>query len=291
LFTLGPEFETIQNNYRIGNLPLNWHTNEWPSILILCQDYYNSVKPQGITKRDSSNPNPNPNPGPTFDRALHQKKVKEWFLSPIKFCKEIADEQVKFSGKRLYHLTKSHQTCDCFILKDGDKTGSAPKPSTASATGQLRHVTEELSDEPVDDCIDDCPDEIGNNTNKDSLHYFARITKHYLRLVKSSNSTSPRHEMRFPIIADSGANYHMFKELEFFDTLVPATGKVILGDGKTSLEIKGIGTIKLNIEGHDLTVDNVRYTPELSESIYSLFLHVQCPRHGLTSSFEDGLHI
>jgi hypothetical protein len=66
----------------------------------------------------------------------------------------------------------------------------------------------------------------------------------------------------------------MFKELEFFESLVPAQGKVILGDGKTSLSIKGIGTIKLLIEGKELLVENVRYIPELSESIYSLFLLV-----------------
>jgi hypothetical protein len=43
--------------------------------------------------------------------------------------------------------------------------------------------------------------------------------------------------MAYPIIADSGANYHMFKEIEFFDSLTPTTGNVILGDGKTSLSI------------------------------------------------------
>ena len=139
---------------------------------------------------------------------------------------------------------------------------------TSSASGQLQHVTEEMSDEPTDECIDECVEEIGNDTNKDNLHYFARITKHYLRLVKSSQSASPRHKLRFPIIAGSGGNYHMFKELEFFDTLVPATSKVIMGDGKTSLSIKENGTIKLMIEGNKLTVDNVRYIPELSESIY-----------------------
>jgi hypothetical protein len=35
----------------------------------------------------------------------------------------------------------------------------------------------------------------------------------------------------------------------------------------------------------------VRYVPDLAESIYSLFLHIQCPCHGLHSSFEDGLFI
>jgi hypothetical protein len=39
--------------------------------------------------------------------------------------------------------------------------------------------------------------------------------------------------MKYPIIADSGANYHnMFKEKEFFEPLHPANGRVYLGDGK-----------------------------------------------------------
>ena len=50
--------------------------------------------------------------------------------------------------------------------------------------------------------------------------------------------------MQYPIIADSGANYHMFKNREFFETLHPASGNVFLGDGKTVLAIKGIGTVK-----------------------------------------------
>jgi hypothetical protein len=52
--------------------------------------------------------------------------------------------------------------------------------------------------------------------------------------------------MQYPIIADSGANYHMFRDPVFFDYITPATGSVILGDGKTALDIQGIGTVKLN---------------------------------------------
>ncbi len=66
---------------------------------------------------------------------------------------------------------------------------------------------------------------------------------------------------------------------------------MILGDGKISLDIKGIGTIKMMIDGHELQVDNVRCIPDLAESIYSLFLHIKCPSHGLNSSIDDGLHI
>ncbi len=50
--------------------------------------------------------------------------------------------------------------------------------------------------------------------------------------------------MLFPVIADSGANYHMFKDREFFETISPASGTVLLGDGKTTLSIQGVGTIK-----------------------------------------------
>jgi hypothetical protein len=49
--------------------------------------------------------------------------------------------------------------------------------------------------------------------------------------------------MKFPIIEDSGANFHMFRDRDFFETLHPASGQVILGDGKTTLPIQGIGTI------------------------------------------------
>jgi hypothetical protein len=36
----------------------------------------------------------------------------------------------------------------------------------------------------------------------------------------------------------------MFKEPEFFEFITPAKGNVILGDGKTSLPIIGVGTVK-----------------------------------------------
>ena len=81
--------------------------------------------------------------------------------------------------------------------------------------------------------------------------------------------------MSFPVIAGSGANYHMFKEREFFDTLSPASGNVLLGDGKTALPIQGVGTITCQIRDHILTIPNVHYKPDLSKSIYSLFVHIK----------------
>jgi hypothetical protein len=101
----------------------------------------------------------------------------------------------------------------------------------------------------------------------------------------------PHHPIPFPVIADSGANYHMFCERSFFDTLHPASGAVLLGDGITTLSIKGVGTVKSMVGSFMLTISNVQCIPELSESIYSLFQHIQTPDHHLESSYEDGLFI
>ncbi len=97
--------------------------------------------------------------------------------------------------------------------------------------------------------------------------------------------------MPYPVIADSGANYHMFKDKAFFHSLSLASGSVILGDGKTTLSIKGVGTIRCYIDSNMVDIPNVRYVPDLSESFYSLHLHIKTLKHGLESSFEHGLFI
>jgi len=114
-----------------------------------------------------------------------------------------------------------------------------------------------------------------------------------LRLAQSESIKTlvTRHPMQFLIIVHSGANFHMFKDRVFFTHISPAIGKVILGDGKTSILIQGIGTVVCNIGDQQLVIDNVRYVPTLSESIYSLFLHTQLPYHGVFSSFEEGLFL
>jgi hypothetical protein len=33
---LGSEFDMIQNSFCLGNLPAEWHTQDWPTILVLC---------------------------------------------------------------------------------------------------------------------------------------------------------------------------------------------------------------------------------------------------------------
>ncbi len=72
-----------------------------------------------------------------------------------------------------------------------------------------------------------------------------------------------RHNMPYPVIPDSGANFHMFKELEFSES-IPAGASAILGDGKSKLPTQGIGT-------KTLLIKNAWFAPTLAESIYSYF--------------------
>jgi len=162
----------------------------------------------------------------------------------------------------------------------------------SSSSGQLRHITEEQYEDAVtDEPSNSMSEEPCNDASDASLHYFARVSNHYLSLVKSSSPVDIRHMMQYPIIVNSGANFHMFCALDFFESITPMSGKVILGDGKTTLDIHGIGTVKLCFGNQSLCLENVRCVPDLAESIYSLFIHIQSPGCAVHSSYDDGLSI
>jgi hypothetical protein len=115
IFTLGVDFEPIQNLYRIGSLPLEWQTSHWPSLLVLCRDFYKSIHPSSLISKEATQ-------DATSDRTTqHRKKVKQWFLQPLKFCKEIETEQQKHPGMCIYHQSSSHPTENCHIKMDCDK--------------------------------------------------------------------------------------------------------------------------------------------------------------------------
>jgi hypothetical protein len=295
LFTLGSEFEPLQNNYRLGTIAEEWKTQDWPTLLVLCRDFYNSVNPKSPSKRGRESDSDNRMS--EADSNAHHKKIKTWFLNPSRYKSELDAEQKKHHGKCIYHLSRSHTTENCHVKKECDATvagrGSSNNPSSnsASTTGQLQHITEESFEDAIDDQVVDSSEDVPNNTNEDNLHYFSRVTNHYLHLAKSAPMVTPRHNVKFPIIADSGANFHMFRDIEFFETLAPVAGNVILGDGKTSVPIQGVGSIRLCLDGHILSVPDVRYVPSLAENIYSLFCHIQCPDHGVHSSFSEGLFL
>jgi hypothetical protein len=300
IFTLGTEFEPLQMNFRLGTLAPEWHTEDWPSLLVLCRDFYNSVNPKGPStyiKRDRD-----PFSELQIDRSSHHKKIRNWFMNPTKFKIELDSEQRKYPGRCIYHLSKTHGTADCHVKKECDKLLSAKKSSsptngssTAQMSGQLRHMTEDLFEDAVEleESKDESIDIVDNDTNDSDLLYFARVSNHYLRLVKHDPTKAmlPDNILANPIIVDSGANFHMFKNKEFFTSLLPATGKVILGDGTTCLPILGVGTVQCRIGTQNHIIENVRYVPMLSESVYSLFVHIQQPDHGVYSSFDKGLYL
>jgi len=93
IFTLGSDFLPIQNNHRIGLLPAEWTTTDWPSLLVLRRNYSNSVRPQGNGQDNSDSANT-----PPVDRPAHHKKIKQWFMNPVKFKAELEAEQAKYTG-------------------------------------------------------------------------------------------------------------------------------------------------------------------------------------------------
>jgi hypothetical protein len=164
---------------------MNWKTDDWPTLLILCRDYYNSLHPNGPpTKR-------NIHSGDSVfaskqDHLNHQKKIRHWFMDLVKFKREIDAEQRKYAGKCIYHLCDNHPTSNCNIKHECDKLISDKKPA-----GQLRHIMEEQYADASDDAlVDIVSEDISNDTNEASLHYFARVSNHYLHLVRSSSSAN-----------------------------------------------------------------------------------------------------
>jgi hypothetical protein len=190
IFTLGTEFEPLQMNFRLGTLASEWQTEDWPTLLVLCRNFYNSVNPRGPTTTAKRDRDPFLEFG--LDRSSHHKKVRNWFMNPTKNKTEIASEQQKYPGRCIYHLTKSHGTADCQVKKECDTlllskrisgTGNGSQTSSSNiSTGQLRHITEKIFEDAValDDVNDDSCDHMDNNTNESDLLYFASVSNHYL---------------------------------------------------------------------------------------------------------------
>ncbi len=116
------------------------------------------------------------------ERAEHQKQIKAWFPNPKKFHHEIQAAGKKFPFRCLYHLSNSHKSEDCGVLKSGEKSADGSRHTPSSATqGQLRHITEDSIDDSVPDLPDDdvSVEETDNDTNEDALPYFVRMTNHF----------------------------------------------------------------------------------------------------------------
>jgi hypothetical protein len=217
IFTLGSDFETIQNNFRINNLPQEWQTQDWPTLLTLCRDYHNSIKSTSTFKHPGKDSGKDPKDS-SFDREAHQKKVREWFLNPTKYAPELEAAYRRYPGQCIYHLSKTHLTPACFIKKECEKTMAentlvtSQNTSSSSGTARLRHLVDDsFEDASSEELIAEYEDNSSNDTNDDILAYFARMSNHYLRLtnILSPSSGTSRHLMKYPIIADSGASCHI----------------------------------------------------------------------------------
>jgi hypothetical protein len=191
------------------------------------------MNPFGITKKESTIDN-------GLDRAAHHKKIKQRFLNPKKYCKELEQEQKKYPDKCIFHLSKSHPTAGCIVKKECDKIIHSKKSSSLFSdqnvkTGKLHHITEDIFEDAAEVVVGDFQTEEvpDNDTNKDALLYFPCISKHYIHIVKSSlpNDVSPRHDMKYHVIAENSANFHMFNDKAFFDSIPPARGQGLLVDG------------------------------------------------------------
>jgi hypothetical protein len=175
IFTLGLEFETIQINFRIGNLPSEWNSQDWPTLLILCCNDSNSIDSQKWTS--------------VICLLILQPLLslivpliirRYWFPHPIMYCLEIEVEQQKHVGKCIYHLSKSHLTSECNVKKECDKILAKKKVSGTSAStsvssGHLRNLKEEVFEDAImDDSCDTLLVSDSNDTNENDLYYFAR---------------------------------------------------------------------------------------------------------------------
>jgi hypothetical protein len=119
-----------------------------------------------------------------------------WFSQPGKFRKEIEAEQQCYLGLFIYHLTKTHTTVDCSVRKACMPLQLSQKDSSTTSsmnvTVQLRNIKEDSFEDAfsedliAEDMSDACP----NDTNEDLLHYFARLSNHYLHLAKSITTSS-----------------------------------------------------------------------------------------------------
>jgi len=91
IFTLGDEFAPVQHHFRLGTLSNKWKTDDWPSLLVLCRDFYNSVNPTGPPAKHDRDRDPFSEF--QLDRASHHKKIRLWFSNPTKHKRDIESEQ------------------------------------------------------------------------------------------------------------------------------------------------------------------------------------------------------
>eukprot|EP00957_Ditylum_brightwellii_P182324 13890087-Ditylum_brightwellii.AAC.1 len=79
-------------------------------------------------------------------------------------------------------------------------------------------------------------------------------------------------------VLDSGSNDHMCNKKEYFTTLQQSpVDYFTLGDRKTRLPCKGVGTVQIQISKYVLRLINILFVPDLDCSLYSIKRHMRLP--------------
>jgi hypothetical protein len=153
----------------------------------------------------------------SVDSVEHHNKVKQWSLNPTQFCHEMESKQKYPSWQMYLPLSITHPTEECAVKKNVVIYWWWNVREVPLCLLLLNLLGMYERGYILRYCFSWwCLWYWGatNDTNKDDVYYFAWMTHHYLCLVKASPTLSvySRHQMKFPIITDSGANFHMFKE-------------------------------------------------------------------------------
>lgn len=62
----------------------------------------------------------------------------------------------------------------------------------------------------------------------------------------------------------------MCSDHHYFDNITESCGKEILVANNSKLKVNGIGNVKVNVEGRNLTLKNVHYVPEICANLISV---------------------
>jgi hypothetical protein len=124
-YSLGSEFEPLQQNFRLGSIADEWKTQDWPTLLVLCRDFYNSVNPKGPLKRTRDTDSDRMSEA---ERTAHHTKIRNWFMNPSQFKSELEAEQKKHPGKCVYQPSRTHSTDTCVVKKECERILLAEPP-------------------------------------------------------------------------------------------------------------------------------------------------------------------
>ena len=155
---------------------------------------------------------------------------------------------------------------------------SAPTTTPPASTPTARHVqnTTQTADDNVHmDTIDEVVETLDSmlqNTVTDN--HSNNSVSNYSPCDNNKNQSSNTSINKYRFVLDSGAYPHMCKHPELFINMQPTTDQsVTLADGKSTTPVRGIGNIKIQLKNNTITLDNVLYVPQLSESLFSAKKH------------------